>query len=149
MTDGLIIFDAPDLNFQELIVQDEIEPSKNSSPANENKITFIKTQVKNHPELIYRRMRQREALDVKVSKMQRVSKIYRNTYQRPKIFTQAAIQQRAGKTTQNFLLKNKMALKFGDGKKSGEEIAQAGNPDKKLLTHQTSVPRLEAGGENK
>lgn len=87
MTDGLIIFDAPDLNFQELIVQDEIEPSKNSSPINENKITFIKTQVKNYPELISRRMRQREVLDVKVSKMHRVSKIYRNTYQRPKIFT--------------------------------------------------------------
>lgn len=43
MTDGLIIFDAPDLNFQEIIVQDEIEPSKNSSKANENKISFIKT----------------------------------------------------------------------------------------------------------
>ena len=80
MTDGLIIFDAPDLNFQELIVQDEIEPSKNSSKPNENKISFIKTHVKNYPELIYKRMRQRECLDVKVSKMQRVNKIYKNTY---------------------------------------------------------------------
>jgi hypothetical protein len=69
MTDGLIIFDAPELNFQELIVQDEIEPSKNSATANENKISFIKTQVKNYPDLIYRRTRQRECLDVKVSKM--------------------------------------------------------------------------------
>ena len=122
MTDGLIIFDAPDLNFQELIVQDEIEPSKNSSTANENKISFIKTQVKNYPELIYRRMRQRDCLEVKVSKMQRVNKIYRNTYQRPKICTQAAMASRVAKTTQNFMLKNKMALKFGEGgKKPADE----------------------------
>lgn len=44
-----------------------------------------------------------------------------------------------------------MALKFGEGgKKSGDEAVQDAKPvDKKLLTHQTSVPRLEAGGENK
>jgi hypothetical protein len=47
------------------------------------------------------------------------------------------------------MLKNKMALKFGEGgKKPADESTQTANPDKKLLTHQASIPRLESG-ENK
>lgn len=47
------------------------------------------------------------------------------------------------------MLKNKMALKFGEGgKKPADESTQAAHPDKKLLTHQASIPRLESG-ENK